>query len=618
MSRYQHSSYHHPSQARHISQAGIAHVSHNVADRQAQTAASSSSTSKRVRIDEPSRRQRKRDDTDFFDGDPEIEEQDLRRLRKDQKTGRIDDRGEDLSESDDEDDDNGVNIIDEDDSDADADGGSHRRRAEKKRRSDATGAAGDDDDEDMFDVADDDDSKSNPSGSKGKQKATAGDKYMKLGELEEGQDFGSTSRSGVDAADDDAELLRGSNGQYDDDLDPDLELEDEDDDGNDDEQEDDQVLDLNAYAERSPPTSPGGTPLPVSTSRKAKSRKSKVKAPKVTGFNMKEEMRSGKFDAEGNYHENQRDPHAQHDVWLTGVYSKNKILEARKAQQKRDQEAKEKEKEAERVDGDEDEVKQRLVEFMRRKETVQKTLQRLGKVLADKKKEEKAAAKAKQADASTREIEGGTKQAASDVETVTHLSSVLMSRFGRLDIYDLNYEQLLRDVHKSGLVRQTFDPAARFEPPPSPPPVATTNAATVSDTPAAPAPADDRTEWEYRWTPAYLAAVAREAGTPVDPEIETFGPFTLADLRDWAEQGYFGDNGERILLRPRDQKTLGLLTTRLSRCKTIVFCKAINYRMEVCVVVLYTVYILRLCDNCYLLSAFCGSLYALDCVHHFR
>ncbi|SNX86379.1 uncharacterized protein MEPE_05088 [Melanopsichium pennsylvanicum] len=491
------------------------------------------SSSKRVRINEPSRRQGNQDDIDFFDGDPEIEQEDRRRIRKDLKSGRLHDRGGDLSES--ESDDNGADLFNEngDDSDAEADAGSHRRRAHKKRRSNATGAAGDDQDEDMFDIADQHEEPEASNSSKRKQKG--GDKYLKLGELEEGQDFGSKCRSTLDAADNDAELLRGGD-NGDDDLDPDLELEDEDDqDSDDDEGQNRQAfIDLNAHAERSPPISPGGTPLTVNPSRESKSKKrQKLKAPKVTAFNMKEEMQSGRFDADGNYHENQRDPHAQHDVWLAGNYSKSKILEARKAHQKRDREAQQKQKAAQDADGDEDEVKKRLVEFMHRGETVQRTLQRLGKVLSEHKK----AVKANQAEDSQ------VNQASADLEAVTHLSSVLMS-CGRLDIYDHSYEALLSDVHKSGLVRQTFDPAAKFD---------------IPATPVA-APSEDSTavrdggQWEYRWTSSYLAAAAREAGTPVDPEIQFFGPFSLADLKSWAVQGYFGDAGERILLRPTGSK----------------------------------------------------------------
>lgn len=504
------------------------------------------SSSKRVRMDEPSRGQRRREETDFFDGDPEIEEEDRRRIRKDQKSGRIDDRGQDLSESDESDDNNADPFNeDEDDSDGEADAGSHRRRADKKRRGDAAGAAGDDDDEDMFDVENDDE-KQTSSASKAIRKAQTRGKYLKLGELEEGQDFGSNNRSTLDAADDeDAKLLRGKgkddDDDDDDDLDPELELEDDDEgdqSSNDQDGSDrDGFVDLNALAERSPSTSPGGTPL--STSRNSKSKKSKKqKPPKVTGFNMKEEMRTGKFDADGNYHENQRDPHAQHDAWLTGVYSKSKILEARRAQQKRDQDARDKEKAAQRADGDEDEVKKRLVEYMHRYETVQRTLQRLGKVLASEKKRLKAITvdkdDAKQAVAS----------AGADVETVTHLSSVLMSRFGRLDIYDQTYEQLLHDVRKSGLTRQTFDPAAKFDPPPA-------AAASANHSDDLSAGAAGAGEWEYRWAPSYLATAARESNTPVDPEVQIFGPFSIADLKSWAEQGYFGDAGERILLRPR-------------------------------------------------------------------
>ncbi len=449
------------------------------------------SSSKRVRIDDTTRRTAKRHaDTDYFDGDPEIEEQDRRRLRKDQKRGRIDDRGEDLSASDDSDDDA--------DSDAGADAGSHRRRAERRRKASAKDGADDDDDDDMFDVGSDDDA----APSNGKHKAAEKKRFLKLGELEEGQEFGSKKRSALDA-DADADLVRGDGEALDDDddADPDLELEEDARSAN----GQDEAVDLNAYAERTPPTSPGGTV------------QARAKAPKVTGFNMSDEMRTGAFDAEGNYHEHARDPHAQHDAWLTGVYSRTTILDARRAQQARDRALREREATAAQQDGDEDDVKRRLVEHMQRTEMVQRTLQRLGKQLAEQKKRGQRA-----------EID----EAAHEVESVTHLASVLMSRFGRLDVYEQTYESLLHDVHKSGLVRNTFDPAAKFDPP--------TEALDATQTTA---------EWEYRWTPAYLAAAAREQGTCVDPEIQTFGPFSLADLHAWAEQGYFGDGGDRILVR---------------------------------------------------------------------
>ncbi|GAK67721.1 uncharacterized protein PAN0_020d5950 [Moesziomyces antarcticus] len=449
------------------------------------------SSSKRVRIDDTTRRTAKRHaDTDYFDGDPEIEEQDRRRLRKDQKRGRIDDRGEDLSASDDSDDDA--------DSDAGADAGSHRRRAERRRKASAKDDADDDDDDDMFDVGSDDDA----APSKDKHKAAGKKRFLKLGELEEGQEFGSKKRSALDA-DADADLVRGDGDAHDDDddADPDLELEDDAHSAN----GQDEAVDLNAYAERTPPTSPGGTVQP------------RAKAPKVTGFNMSDEMRTGAFDADGNYHEHARDPHAQHDTWLTGVYSRTTILDARRAQQARDRALREREATAAQQDGDEDDVKRRLVEHMHRTETVQRTLQRLGKQLSGQKK------------SGRRE---DVDKAAGEVESVTHLASVLMSRFGRLDVYERTYESLLHDVHKSGLVRNTFDPAAKFDPPTEP----------VD-------PAQTTAEWEYRWTPAYLAAAAREQGTSVDPEIQTFGPFSLADLNAWAKQGYFGDGGDRILVR---------------------------------------------------------------------
>lgn len=383
----------------------------------------SSAAAKRVRIDAPA------DETDFFDGDPELDE--VARSRR-QRKGRITER------------DMGGESSDESDADEGAP------------------------DEDMFAASDDE--------RKSKEDKT---KFVSLGELDVGQEFGSTKRGALDDA----------GGE---DADPDLELEETDSEPDDN--------DVNAHGERTPPTSPGGTPT-------AASRTKRTKGPKITGFNMKEEMKSGQFDADGNYHERERDPQAQHDAWLAGVYSKTKIRAARLAQEARERDAAAKERQAEREDGDEDQVRKDLTEHMHRGETVQRTLQRLGKRAAELRKQAGDSAGA----------------AARDVETVTHLASVLMSRFGQLDVYDETYESLLAAVHKSGLVRQTFDPAARFD-----------------------APAET---WEYKWAPAYLAATAREAGTSVAPDVEVFGPFSHSDLTAWAQEGYFGPQHERILLR---------------------------------------------------------------------
>ncbi|PWY99141.1 hypothetical protein BCV70DRAFT_192196 [Testicularia cyperi] len=492
------------------------------------TPSSTATSSKRVRIDDRHNASEV-DDLDHFGGDLDLDELEKKRNRRARKASAA------ASELD------AAETSDEDG----ADGGTYRRKADKSRQADFG-----DDDHDMFDLDDDDDDTKDVFASKPQAGSRFSQAPVGLDEIGEGQEFGSKKRSALDE-DDDAVGLGNSDG---DEMDPELELEDSDKEG----ENSDDAIDLNAQAERTPPTSPGGTPLPKDARRssfnKGRASQRKKRGPKITGFNMKDEMRTGRFDDEGNYHENSRDPDAQHDAWLTGVYSKSKIRQAKAAHDRRLREAREREAIAQDQDGDEDDVKLKLINYMMRHETVQQTLQRLGK----------AAAQARKQQTDTKADKATTApalQAVQDVEAVTHLSSVLMSRFGLLTVYETTYLSLLEDVHRSGLVRRTYDPAARFDSDSASSktaadsevaaPSALTNASKRTDTRTDAGPTD---LWEYKWAPSYLAAAARASGSPVAPEVEIFGPFSQPDLRSWAQGGYFGDRCDRILLRKAGSK----------------------------------------------------------------
>ena len=458
------------------------------------------------------------------DGDLDLDEQDRKRNQQGRK-GRVITEGY-ASES----------------SDEDIDGGTHRRNADKKRK-----AAQDDGDEDIFDLGDDD-----RADSQQKESKKTHSKYLELGDIE-GQEFDSRTRRHEDPS--------ASPETDEEDRDPELELEDSDhEDGDDDDGEEADSgpeAGINALSERTPPTSPGGTPLrnadrPSGTRRAKRGTKGGVK---ITGFNMKEEMKTGKFDEEGNFIENAKDPHAQHDSWLAGQYSRKKIKAAREAQLRLEREMREKEAREEQEDNDEDELRKQLVEHMMRGESVLETLRRLGK---DSKKhgaknERKVGYRSKNknvskeglnADAQGSKADAAQTQSGKDrddgaakaLEQVTHLASTLMSKFGEMAIYEASYEQLLQEVRKSGLVRGNFDPASRFD-------TASSNDANhgLSE--------DADAKWEYRWSPAYLAAAAQASGESVSPEMETFGPYSRAELEGWAQAGYFGTDGERILIR---------------------------------------------------------------------
>lgn len=239
----------------------------------------------------------------------------------------------------------------------------------------------------------------------------------------------------------------------------------------------------------------------------------------IDDFNMKNEMASGRFDEEGNYIANAKDPHAEHDKWMTGHYSRKGIKEAKEAKEKREKERKAREKSQDNAHLDEDECMMKLVELMEKGETVLEALQRVGAIV---KKAGKKSAKSAGSDKDSL-----VEQSKHELEQITSLSSMLMSRFGKINIYDETYESILRVVRRSGLVRETWDPAAAR---------GTHSNGHVEQ---------DGRHFTYKWSPAYLAATSQSVG----PDVQIFGPYSAQDIKVWFESGYFGDQGERILLK---------------------------------------------------------------------
>lgn len=308
-------------------------------------------------------------------------------------------------------------------------------------------------------------------------------RFLKLSEID-GQEFGARTHLGDD---DDEE---------DDEQDPEYELERA--------LRDTRHQDANADAERTPPGSDD----------EDAPRSKKGMGFKIEQFNMKAEMAGGQFDEEGNYVRNKKDPFAQNDRWLDGNYSKKQIKAANEAQAHREREAKEK------ADADNAEyptaehAMRPLAECLQPGESVLDALQRIG---VSAKREKK---------------EGAKGDASRQLDLITHLTSLLMSTFGQMNIYDEMYESLVRQVRRAKLVPEDWDPSRKASEP-------------EEDTAAPLAPS-----WEYKWTPAYLANAAKASNAPPEPDTKVYGPFPLADLRAWAAQGYFGPDHSHILVRP--------------------------------------------------------------------
>lgn len=94
-----------------------------------------------------------------------------------------------------------------------------------------------------------------------------------------------------------------------------------------------------------------------------------------------------------------------------------------------------------------------------------------------------------------------------DIETITHLASTLMS-LGDTDVYSKTYEELVRGVRSSGNVDPSWDP-----------------------------PSAD-VKYEYKWS-------SPEAGQT----DEVFGPFGEEEIKSWYNASYFGAVGEKVRVR---------------------------------------------------------------------
>lgn len=476
------------------------------------------STSKRVRYNDANDVNNNDEDEDNA-GNLDFAEQDRKRNQQGRK-GRVVTAGYDSEDSDEDD-------------DGDAAGGG------KIAGVDPDG----DEDDDMFDV----DEAKEKQAKAGKGNKGKSDGFLSLNEIE-GQEFESGDRMGAlsGESDDDA------------DRDPDLELEADSDEEQDEDEEEDPV----AAGERTPPMSPGGTTvLPRKPKKSAGKKKRNLPSDpkqalfadmgyKLDGFNMKNEMDSGRFDTEGNYIANAKDPHDEHDKWLQGAYSRKSIRAAREAQKKREDEVRARETQGEALDTkSQAELLKKTVELMQRGESVLETLQRLGAEANKhrpkrKQSTKRGAVEGPESDATSQATGPPPKhESVTTFETFTSLTSTLMTNFNRYNLYDEEFELLLREVRRSGLVPQDWDPIRERE---------TAMADLLGDDGDDDDDDDATQQFIYRWSPAYLAEMNQ--GTPPTSSTppETFGPFSLSDLKSWQKEGYFGslDQAERILLKP--------------------------------------------------------------------
>ncbi|KZS91111.1 hypothetical protein SISNIDRAFT_457099 [Sistotremastrum niveocremeum HHB9708] len=213
----------------------------------------------------------------------------------------------------------------------------------------------------------------------------------------------------------------------------------------------------------------------------------------LSAFNMREEMDEGKVLNDGEVYVKSYDPHAAHDRWMEGVDERD-MKKARRSMKKREREEKERlEREAANA-LDTTELEKELVGLLRKAESVLEALARLGA----RAKKEKAAAKK-----SGKTVSQSTQH---QIDRLTTIASALLPE--NVDIYSATYESILRSLRSSGKVPPEWTPPSQ------------------------------NIKLEYRW-----------ADPTQGQENETFGPFSEEELRAWYGAAYFGQDGERILLR---------------------------------------------------------------------
>lgn len=321
-------------------------------------------------------------------------------------------------------------------------------------------------------------------------------KYLRLADID-GQEFGSRTRVQDEDEDD-----SGEDDEAVEDRDPEYELERA--------NAATDYTDANADAECTPPASPGGSGQNTRKEKVQQKRKSGMGF-KIDKFNMKSEMAGGRFDEEGNYIWNAKDPFAQSDRWLEGNYSKKQIRAASEAKDKREQAAREQEARTHSAYPTAAHAMKALAECLEPGQSVLEALQKAG-----------AGAK------------GRRNAKASDLlSEITQLTSLLMSTFGLMNIYDDTYEALVRHARRAELVPPDWDPKR---------PAMDEKEADSADERAL------QSQWEYKWSPSYLTTVG-DGNADAGAAAQTFGPFAEQDLLSWAKQGYFGPGNENIEVR---------------------------------------------------------------------
>ncbi|KAH8920766.1 hypothetical protein BT69DRAFT_1336152 [Atractiella rhizophila] len=247
----------------------------------------------------------------------------------------------------------------------------------------------------------------------------------------------------------------------------------------------------------------------------------------LTGFNMSEEMREGRFSADGSYVRNAKDQGEKHDVWLDGVNSKAEIKAARAAKKAREQ----KERERIATEGaalDRDDCLKGVLELVGPRETVTQALSRIGKL-----QKKRSSSKNLKEDRTTDDSEAT--KAAEQLARLATLSSTLLSAHNEVTIFEMTGLEILQTLKDEGAVRRDWLP--------SNPAFSGSGASDAIDSSITSSSLISRPTGNL----TDLSEVKDIAYRFLNDSSKTVqGPFSRTEMINWAGMGYFGSQGENV------------------------------------------------------------------------
>ncbi|KAJ3101261.1 hypothetical protein HDU97_001558 [Phlyctochytrium planicorne] len=227
---------------------------------------------------------------------------------------------------------------------------------------------------------------------------------------------------------------------------------------------------------------------------------------KIEQFNMDQELEEGGFDADFNYIR-KKDEHQMHDNWLEGV-TKNEMKKARAAHARQEARTKAQEALNQSMFAQETEVVlwQRLLRFLKPKESVAGAMKRLGSHTTKVPSWKKKKGPPKKDDADSMDTLENAEKDAKELEQLIAVQDKLVE-LGHYEVIEQRYESIVRTLRQAEVLDDDWMPG---DPLPEIKGVPKSSKSVESK--------EKATLWEYKWG---------------KDSTELFGPYASEKMEEW-------------------------------------------------------------------------------------